>query len=141
MGQSSGEVIAITAVFTFLELFFVGLRLCARRITRGKGEGMGIDDVLASLAAVSNDVKDADSELSDCPQFLYIVCLAVPIIIRKDDCSSFLHVHRHRLNMTSKTESADANFGNHIQKTSSGKPMSTSYLFNLVSNQEFLTRY
>lgn len=61
MGQSSGEVIAITAVFTFLELSFVGLRLCARRITRGKGEGMGIDDVLASLAAVSDDVKNFDS--------------------------------------------------------------------------------
>lgn len=93
MGQSSGEVIAITAVFTFLELFFVGLRICARRITRGNGEGMGIDDILASLAAVSNDIEDADSALSNCPQFLFIVCLAVPIIIRKDDCSSFLQVH------------------------------------------------
>ena len=98
---------------------------------------MGIDDVLAALAAVSNDVKDADNALSDCPQFLFIVCLAVPITIRKDHCSSFLHVHRHGLNTTSKTESADANLGNHIQKTSAGKPMSTSYLFNLVSNQEF----
>lgn len=61
MGQSSGEVIAITAVFTFLELFFVGLRLCARRITRGTGKGMGIDDVLASLAAVSDDIKNTNS--------------------------------------------------------------------------------
>ena len=84
MGQSSGEVMAITAVFTFLELFFLGLRLCARRITRAKGEGMGIDDVLASLAAVSNDIKDADGALSNRLQFLFVVCLAVPIIIRKD---------------------------------------------------------
>lgn len=61
MGQSSGEIIAITAVFTFLELSFVGLRLCARHITREKGEGMGIDDVLASLAAVRDGIKNANS--------------------------------------------------------------------------------
>ena len=84
MGQSSGEVIAITAVFTFLELFFIGLRLCARRITRANGEGMGVDDILASLAAVSNDIKDAGSALPYCLQFLFVLCLAVPIIIRKD---------------------------------------------------------
>lgn len=61
MGQSGGEIIATTAVFTFLELSFVGLRLCARPITRGKGEGMGIDDALASLAAVRDGVKNASS--------------------------------------------------------------------------------
>ena len=55
MGQSSGEIIAITAVFTFLELFFVGLRLWARRITREKGKEFGVDDALASLAAVSGE--------------------------------------------------------------------------------------
>lgn len=60
MGQSSGEIIAIAAVFTFLELFFVALRLWARRITVEKGKGFGIDDVLASLAAVSGNVKDTD---------------------------------------------------------------------------------
>ena len=78
--------------------------------------------------------------LSDCPQFLYVVCLAVPIFIRKDENLIFLHTQRRRLNMSSKTESADANLGNHIQKTPSGQPMSTSYLFNLVSNQKSLTR-
>ena len=55
MVQSSGEIIAITAVFTFLELFFVGLRLWARCTASGKGKGFGIDDVLASLAAVSEE--------------------------------------------------------------------------------------
>ena len=52
MAQSSGEVIAITVVFTVLELFVVGLRLWARRITSSKGETVGIDDILAVLAAV-----------------------------------------------------------------------------------------
>ena len=54
MGQSSSEVIAITVVFTILELFFVGLRLWARRVTKAKGKGFWFDDVLALLAAVSN---------------------------------------------------------------------------------------
>lgn len=79
--------------------------------------------------------------MSDCPQFLFIVCLAVLIIIRKDGFPFFLHMGRHGLNMTLKTESTDANLGNHIQKTSGGKPLSTSYLFNLVSSQGSLTHY
>ena len=58
MGQSSGEIIAISVIFTVLELFFVGLRLWARRITRANGGGIGTDDVLALLAAVSNVAND-----------------------------------------------------------------------------------
>ena len=58
MGQSSGEIIAIAVVFTVLELFFVGLRLWSRRITGAKGGGMGTDDILALLAAVSNLAND-----------------------------------------------------------------------------------
>ncbi len=65
MGQSSGEVIAITIVFTIVQLSFSGLRLWARRITGVKGGGMGIDDALAFLAAASRHFRDIEVVLSD----------------------------------------------------------------------------
>lgn len=100
---------------------------------------MGIDDVLALLAAVSGHVKDIETTSSDNPQFLFVLGLVVPIIIRKRDQSHFLHTRRRGLTIILSEEAADANLGNHIQKTPDGKPMPTSPLFNLVSNFESLT--
>ena len=50
MAQSSGEVVALTAVFTVLPIFFVVLRMLARR---GRNLGIGADDVLVISATVS----------------------------------------------------------------------------------------
>lgn len=84
MGQSSGEVIAITVVFTALELSSVGLRLWARRITGAKGGGMGLDDIFAVLAAVIHAVHCGSVNKANGSQFLFVLGLAVPIIIRMD---------------------------------------------------------
>ena len=40
--------------------------------------------------------------ISDCPQVLYVVCLTVPIIIRKDGYPSFLPTHGRRLTICSE---------------------------------------
>ena len=85
MPQSSGEVIAITAVFTFFELCSVGLRLWARRITGPKGGGIGIDDILAFSAAVCDSSNTARRRAANILQFLFVVGLAVPLIIREAD--------------------------------------------------------
>lgn len=49
MGQSSGEVIALAAVFMALELIFVGLRVAARFQRK---LSLGVDDYLIITAAV-----------------------------------------------------------------------------------------
>ena len=62
----------------------------------------------------------------------------MPEIIGKDEQPLTLYTQIHRLTISRNEGSADANLGNHIQKTPSGKPMPTSYLFRLVSNRESL---
>ena len=49
MGQSSGMIIALTAVFTALELFSVGLRMKSRQLTK---VSFAVDDYLVLAAAV-----------------------------------------------------------------------------------------
>lgn len=56
MVQSSGEVIALTAVFTFLALFFVGLRIWARQT---RHLALETDDILILLAAVCHQIGNS----------------------------------------------------------------------------------
>lgn len=56
MAQSSGEVIALTAVFTFLALLFVGLRIKARQVRK---LALAIDDILILLAAVCQQIENS----------------------------------------------------------------------------------
>ena len=76
-------------------------------------------------------------DLPNSPQVLFVLGLAVPIIIRKAD-QIHLQYTMHPLSTIPSEESADANLGNHIQKTPGGEPLPTSYLFNLVSQSYFL---
>lgn len=74
MVQSSGDVIALTVVFTCLAIFCVGLRVWSRRV---KQLSLGTDDFLILLAT-----------------FFFVLCLAIPIIIQCARANLGNHVQR-----------------------------------------------
>ena len=132
MTQSKGEVIALDVVFTLLAVCFIGFRLCARRV---KMQALGTDDILIILATVDIPGTELQCALvTDCFQVFYILCLAIPILIRR---TLFLFIFKlpdmiSRL-IIRHIECVDANLGNHVQTTFNGTPVTPSYLFNVVS--------